>query len=448
MRNYLIFLFLYPFLSLSQIEISGKVVDSYGQPIPYANLHNLKKSIGTVCDENGHFNFSVSKKHLNDSITVSSLGYNVRTILIKDLNTDKKIELISKVTELKTFEVKNYDYLNQEIGNLKNPNFGWYSMTPGGEWACWIPNKKNRVGYIKSISAYIKNMGAPNEPFRLKLYSKNQITDAPDKNLLEKSIIVKGVKGDEWVTANIDSLRIMIPTDGFFIGVEWLKSSISKVFHDTITDNYVATYYGQVVGGVSERKNKGSRTWYKSYLEDWQYSYNYTQSNVSNVLNLAVKAEISYRKGVFDKNKNTRIKYKKLKERKYKRYFSIPNKDLKEFPQYSIEKLYQSIYNCFENNSFSYVLYHLCSFDKEGRKEAFEELKLRSENNEPLFTQKEKENILKDFKYYIENLSKAKITSIDTDKFKIVFPNGVTTFLQVKDKNWYIMPLFYKQVKV
>lgn len=97
-------------------EISGKIIDQFGLEVPYAAVGITKKNIGTTSTEDGSFYFRVTKNELEDSLTVSSLGFSTFSIKIKDyLNTNgKQIRLKEKTTELNevvvndvTFYVKN-----------------------------------------------------------------------------------------------------------------------------------------------------------------------------------------------------------------------------------------------------------------------------------------------------------------------------------------------------
>ena len=65
-------------------EISGKIIDQFGLEVPYAAVGITKKNIGTTSTEDGSFYFRVTKNELEDSLTVSSLGFSTFSIKIKD----------------------------------------------------------------------------------------------------------------------------------------------------------------------------------------------------------------------------------------------------------------------------------------------------------------------------------------------------------------------------
>ena len=95
--------------SQSKINITGFVYDEYAYPIPYTSIGILKKNIGASSTEEGSFNFLVSNKELMDTLEISSIGYEMFKIKVKDFIelTDKKIILKEKITELKEVSVKS-----------------------------------------------------------------------------------------------------------------------------------------------------------------------------------------------------------------------------------------------------------------------------------------------------------------------------------------------------
>jgi len=90
---------LYSVFSNSQndkIEIKGTVVDEFNNLIPYAAVGIIKKYIGTASTEDGEFSFYITKSELQDSISVSNLGYETYKIKVSDY-----LDLAEKVIKLK-----------------------------------------------------------------------------------------------------------------------------------------------------------------------------------------------------------------------------------------------------------------------------------------------------------------------------------------------------------
>ena len=65
-----------PVISFAQTEISGKIIDEQGEPVPFATVMEDGTSNGTTTDENGRFLFKVSK--LPTTLVASFIGFTTK----------------------------------------------------------------------------------------------------------------------------------------------------------------------------------------------------------------------------------------------------------------------------------------------------------------------------------------------------------------------------------
>ncbi len=72
----LLLLFCIPVISFAQTEISGKIIDEQGEPVPFATVMEDGTSNGTTTDENGRFLFKVSK--LPTTLVASFIGFTTK----------------------------------------------------------------------------------------------------------------------------------------------------------------------------------------------------------------------------------------------------------------------------------------------------------------------------------------------------------------------------------
>jgi len=86
MRNKLLFkkaffilLFALP-VSIFAQTVKGKLTDAKGKSVPFATIVEKGTSNGTTTDENGNFEFKVSK--IPTTIQVSSVGYSTKDVLV------------------------------------------------------------------------------------------------------------------------------------------------------------------------------------------------------------------------------------------------------------------------------------------------------------------------------------------------------------------------------
>ena len=80
----LFFLFIcsFNFVYSQNITVTGKVTDSLKTPLKYANVGVLNKYVGTVTNDKGIFKFNINNSMINDTLRISSLGYESKDILI------------------------------------------------------------------------------------------------------------------------------------------------------------------------------------------------------------------------------------------------------------------------------------------------------------------------------------------------------------------------------
>lgn len=94
------------------IAITGKILDQNGYEIPYAAVGVLNKNIGSTSTEDGAFYFRVPYNTLEDTLTVSSLGFSTFSIKVNDFLKQAKKEIIieEKTTALSEVVVNSISY--------------------------------------------------------------------------------------------------------------------------------------------------------------------------------------------------------------------------------------------------------------------------------------------------------------------------------------------------
>ncbi|WP_299554246.1 carboxypeptidase-like regulatory domain-containing protein [Seonamhaeicola sp.] len=121
----LLILFVLPFCANSQskIEISGIIIDEFNEPIPYVAVGIVEKYIGTASTEDGGFSFLVTAAEMQDTLSISSLGYDPFKIKVADYLMLEKKEIVLKetVTELNEITLLSpKDYVLNAIKSLRD----------------------------------------------------------------------------------------------------------------------------------------------------------------------------------------------------------------------------------------------------------------------------------------------------------------------------------------
>lgn len=228
MRVLLFFLFVSS-LSLGQnIDFEGSVVDSKtNQAIPYVNLSFLNTLTGTSTSEEGRFSLEIPQTYLSKKIHVSSLGYKDTILLASSLFKTKQLRMQEETFELEEVVVAK----NLGESQVLNP-ISSYSITSGFDssstpWvlALYFPNIGASKKYLETVTIFFRDkneFARERAKFRLRFYGVNPDTKKPEKDLVQKSIILESVKLYDYTSIDLSSLKLKVPKEGIYIGLEWL----------------------------------------------------------------------------------------------------------------------------------------------------------------------------------------------------------------------------------
>ena len=228
MQKLLFFLFVSYFSFGQNIDFEGIVVDSKtGTPIPYVNISFLNTLKGTSTTEEGKFTIEIPKPYLDKQIHVSSLGYKDTILQARKIFENKILKMDEATFELEEVVVAE----NLGDSQVLNP-ISSYSITSGFDssstpWvlALYFPNIGASKKYLEKVTVFFRNKNEfkrDKAKFRLRFYGVNQQTKEPEKDLIKKSLILESTKTNDYTEIDLSALKIKIPQEGIYIGLEWL----------------------------------------------------------------------------------------------------------------------------------------------------------------------------------------------------------------------------------
>ncbi|MCG8412081.1 MAG: carboxypeptidase-like regulatory domain-containing protein [Bacteroidales bacterium] len=258
-----------PKIFLAQKEINCKIIDIEStKPIPYANIWIKNTNIGVTSNHKGDFSLKIDNLHLNDSIIISSIGFN--DTLIKISRIQSTINLKPKtyqIPEITAFPRQITEYVLNDLSETKFKGGIMNDTTPliAGRY---FPHNNKIIdqSYIKSVIIYSRD--SHKGKLSLRLYSFDTLNIKPIKELINKRIIVKTKKSIFFkakpIEVDLSEYRIVFPKEGVLIGVEWL----------IIPENRYSVTFSKING-----KKKEKRTMYSPSLcatidkKNFKYSY-------------------------------------------------------------------------------------------------------------------------------------------------------------------------------
>jgi hypothetical protein len=217
------------------------------EKIPNATIKNIVTNETTNANAEGVFKLKVNS---TDSILITCIGYQNKTVCANDVQFVKEITLI-----------ENSGLLNEVVVNTNGKktivlndfsNCGNYFLVSGGFQLQAAQSFQIEGGYtrLKGINICKEREHAK---FRVWIYDVDTISGGPSTKLLEDIIIVKTAKRN--VTINVEKYNVKIPNDVFFIAVEWLFEDENRYWEKQKSFNGVKLKVPNYEPGISQRIN-------------------------------------------------------------------------------------------------------------------------------------------------------------------------------------------------
>lgn len=216
------------------IIVSGTVTDTKNnQPVPFATLGIKGKSVGTVANEKGVFNFIVESNQATaeEQLIVSSIGYEPSTIsLARFKEGNQSVKLNPSVNALQTVTIRPQKFKTKVFGRTGSNTFMTANMYTesnhvndnlGKEQATILSIDENC--FLKDFNMYVTFNRFQNVKFRLNFYSVKD--GLPDQPIIDKDVLFDVNQEKGWV--NVDLTKYNIILSGHrkvAVGIQWVES--------------------------------------------------------------------------------------------------------------------------------------------------------------------------------------------------------------------------------
>lgn len=220
----LLFLAIIQSIAFGQIKLSGTIINkTTQQPIEYANIGLLEKGVGTVCNSLGKFDLIVPNDLLNNSLLISSLGYETETLKINDVINNPSeliIQLIPKAIILQEITISASKQVNLGYKPNGNQVTGFFKATGLGlEGGTLIPN--NGQVTLTQFNLNILKIPFDSLKFRVNFYSVKK--EKPFSKINSKDIIFTITKADTGLYSLPLANENLQVTDNFICSIELIE---------------------------------------------------------------------------------------------------------------------------------------------------------------------------------------------------------------------------------
>ena len=141
--------------------ITGKVIDEESaEPLPFATIALKNKGKGTVTNANGEFGLKIMPEYLNDTLSVSFLGYSGREIPVKEsFRSNLLIEMKREFISIPEIIIKNQnpaEIINRTLKSIGR-NFGTTPALMTGFYREGVMKKSELQTYSEAILEIYKS---------------------------------------------------------------------------------------------------------------------------------------------------------------------------------------------------------------------------------------------------------------------------------------------------
>jgi CarboxypepD_reg-like domain len=243
-------------------QVNGFVKDSRtGQPVPYINIWVENENIGTSSNENGEF--SLPEVDKSKFLLLSAIGYQSKRVRIDQLSNPLYLE----AAEIELSEIVIYPRKaaqEKSVGSFDAKSIYNYFSCSGYPWivARYLPYEKEyeQTPYINAVKI-LTDSDVKDAKFNIRLYAVDS-TGKPGKYISKENILGIAKKGKKVTTIDVSDQKIVFPTEGFFVALEYLIIEQNKHKYTTrvMPSNKIEHLisYEPSFGGIQVDENENS----------------------------------------------------------------------------------------------------------------------------------------------------------------------------------------------
>lgn len=233
------FLLMAVYTASGQTVFEGQVFDKkFNAPIQSVTVALIKTKIVTLTNQQGYFNIQVDNPFPVDTLVFSSVGYNTFKLAVADYTQNVFVLLESSVLKLNEITITTGKL---KIERLRGFDVGDVSNSPGNNqsrnmfpyaYAKLFESKQANVllthielGRATSSSSALKVPAQTR--FVLHVMEVDEKSGAPGKIIFSKNVYLNDRA--YWVTIDLAKDNVMLPTNRFFVALEWQPIPINEM---------------------------------------------------------------------------------------------------------------------------------------------------------------------------------------------------------------------------
>jgi hypothetical protein len=213
--------------SVAQTVIGTIVNTATQQPIPFVNVGLPKRGLGTVSDEQGHYQLAYNPAYAADTVRISSVGFQAKLLPFAALLAGPGIGLVPAEVQLAEVSVTAAGTYRQQhtVGLAKpSPSFDFHMISNelGTEIGTLI-HLERRPALLQTVHVAVVKNEAGALTFRLNLYRLGPNGQPTTEKLLPHDVLVTATPQAGILSADLSAEHLVLNED-FVLALEWVKS--------------------------------------------------------------------------------------------------------------------------------------------------------------------------------------------------------------------------------
>jgi hypothetical protein len=252
---------MFPTQAFSQMMVKGKVTEEDTDPIPYASVKLMHHTSGIVTDTAGNFKLTVPSSKQNDTIIISSVGYESLKIPVR--SAIKKQAFILKTSAAKMDAVIIKSFGKESIAGAQSEIVGYFRSWNTGKTGGEI-GRSIYVGHKEYLVSKVRFKIYSNcDTCVIRLHIREFKNGQPGADLLLENIeqtILKANVADKAYEFDLSKYNIQLSKENIFVSFEVMGGSNANYSDCSIA--FVGSEPGVYI--------------YKSrYYDDWSFTEDY-----------------------------------------------------------------------------------------------------------------------------------------------------------------------------
>lgn len=240
---------------IGTVSFRGQLVDAKSEMgIEYANIGIHGTPVGCISRQDGYFDLKIDgQKYQDSSISVSALGYEVKSIQISTLIEDtlNVLSLTPVTYEIEEATITTAKPKLKNYGSRRGGDGLIKGMLHGLEKAYLIPVKKKDISI--SVLRFCMRSEYDTVVFRVNFYEK--VNDAPGPRINNKNYIYSAISDENgWIECDLSEISHRFNSD-FYISVELLP--------DISGPSQIKSNFKAKLGGKGQ-------LYTRNYLDSWE----------------------------------------------------------------------------------------------------------------------------------------------------------------------------------